>query len=329
MAHSESKPLMSPACLGDIQRLHYFIVAAERGSFTEAAAEFRISQSAISQQIAELEKQVGFQLFIRSNRQCQVTTLGNFLLKEARALLAKTEEASSRLRAAIQGMVGYLRIGFMGSIEKGFLPETIREFCQQHPQIDLSLQQYTCTELNKALDNDEIDIGFTISYDPIHFPNLERKTLFRDNWCVAMHCDHPLADEKKINPARLYDTPFITFSPEADYITHSQTLQLCGKYGFTPQKTIFCRDVASILYLVESGLGLAILPGSIPAIAGHNLSIIEIEPHPTPVDIIVVWKKNYSNPTVSTWLATLEAPVIKPLRKLNAALAKTTQGFPA
>ena len=126
----------------DIQKLKYFVAVAESLSFSEAASNVGISQSAMSQQIAELERQVKTQLIIRKKRPLQLTSAGKVLLKESYSLVAKADEALHKTHQAAKGYVGFLKVGFLGGIERSFLPRVIREFRDVYPEIDLSLHQY-------------------------------------------------------------------------------------------------------------------------------------------------------------------------------------------
>ena len=301
--------------LEDIQKLRYFIALAECSSFTEAAAQLGISQSAVSQQMAELERLIEAPLFIRSNRQCQLTHVGKVLLKEAFFLVAKSDEAFKKVHLAVKGITGQLRIGYWGGIEKTFLPQAIYDFRSVNPEVHFSLHQYNCEELNKALMREDIDIGFSTSYGFDHFPELAAKTLFTDSMCIVIHRSHRLASESYINIADLANEQIVTFHPQADYLSHDHTLQLCVENGFMPQNPLLCQDLATILLTIESGLGVAILPGSIREAAGRGLRMIEAGPHTQHLEIMVAWKNNNFNPSIPAFVDKLES--LNPIRSLK------------
>ncbi len=290
----------------DTQKLKYFIAVAEYLNFSEAAINVGISQSAISQQIAELEKQVGTQLIIRKKRPLQLTSAGKILLKESYTLVTKAEEALNKTYLATKGFTGFLKVGFLGGIERAFLPGAIREFRETYPNIDLSLHQYNWGELNKALMSDEIDVGFTMTYGFDRFPELIAKELFTDVVSVAMHRKHRLSSENLIKVATLRDESFVTLNPKTDFLIYDQTMQLCGESGFAPRKITLCWDVDAVLFNVESGLGVSILPGTVRDLAGHDVRFIEIDHPDKYFSVMVAWNKNSLNTSIPIFVEKLE-----------------------
>ncbi|NTV89741.1 MAG: LysR family transcriptional regulator [Clostridiales bacterium] len=299
----------------DTQKLKYFIAVAEYLNFSEAATHVGISQSAISQQIAELEKQVGTQLIIRKKRPLLLTSAGKVLLKEAYSLVSKTDEAMNKTYLATKGYVGFLKVGFLGGIERSFLPQAIREFREAYPNIDLSLHQYNWGELNKALVRDEIDVGFTMPFGLERFTELSSKELFSDVISVAMHRSHRLASESSIKISSLRDESFVTLNPKTDFLLYDQTMQLCGECGFSPIKLTLCWDIDVVLFNVESGLGVSILPGTIRDLAGHEVRLIEID-HPNKnFSVNVAWNKSSLNASIPIFVEKLES--LRQIKQLN------------
>jgi len=145
----------------DIQQLRYFISVAKKLNFTEAAKEHFVAQSAISQQIKELEKFLGVKLFIRTNRSVRLTAAGKTLLSEAEDIINKTDEAVKKVQLAARGVIGTLKIGFILPMEKVILPDILKDFTCNYPHIDLSLLRLDWGYLNKSLEKDEIDLAFT------------------------------------------------------------------------------------------------------------------------------------------------------------------------
>ena len=290
----------------DIQKLNYFIAVAECLSFSEAALRVGISQSGMSQKIAELERQLETQLIIRKKRPLQLTSAGRVLLKESYSLVAKADDAVNKTYQAAKGYVGFLKVGFLGGIERGFLPRAIREFRETYPKIDLSLHQYNWGELNKALVREEIDVGFTMTYGFERFPQLASKDLFTDVVSVAMQRNHSLASENTINLSRLIEEPFVTLDPRTDFLLYDQTIQLCGQSGFAPRKITLCWDIDAVLFNVESGLGVTILPGTVRDVAGHDVRFIEIDHPDRYFNVKVAWNKSTLNPSIAVFVEKLE-----------------------
>ncbi len=291
----------------DTQKLKYFITLAEYQNFSDAASAAGKSQSAISQQIAELEKQVGAQLINRKKRPFELTSAGKILLKEAYAIVSKADEALNKTCLAANGYIGFLKVGFLGGIERGFLPQAIREFRETYPNIDLSLHQYNWGELNKALVHEEIDVGFTMTYGFDRFHELISKDLFTNVTTIAMQRNHRLSSESSIKISLLKNESFVTLNPKTDFLLYDQTMQLCGESGFAPRKITLCWDIDAILFNVESGLGVSILPGTIRDLAGRDVRFVEIDHPDKYLSVKVAWNKNTLNSAISIFVDKLEA----------------------
>jgi DNA-binding transcriptional LysR family regulator len=299
----------------DTQKLKYFIAVAEQLNFSEAAIKVGVSQSAISQQIAELEKQVGTSLIDRKTRPLQLTAAGKVLLRESYSLASRTEEALNKAYLATLGHYGYLKVGFLGGVERGFLPQAIREFRQAYPNIELSLHQYNWGELNKALMRDEIDVGFTMSYGLERFTDLESKVLFSDVIGVVMHKSHPLANETSIKLSSLKDETFVTLNPKTDFLLYDQTLHLCNAFGFVPSKVTFCWSVDAVLFNIESGLGICVITGTIRNLTSPDVKMIELD-HPDKFfNVNVAWNKTSSNAAIPIFVNRLES--LRQIKQLN------------
>ncbi|MDA8441339.1 MAG: LysR substrate-binding domain-containing protein [Peptococcaceae bacterium] len=313
----------------DIQKLKYFIALSENLNFSEAAQQLHISQSALSQQIAELEKQVDAQLLNRNKRPFQLTSAGRVLLKEAYTLVAKADDALKKTKMAADGVIGYLKVGFLGGIEENFLPEGIREFEEAYPHIELSLQHYNWGELNKVLTSGEIDVGFTMSYGFERFPELVGLNLYSDVFSVAMHRNHRLASESMINVAQLANERFATFYRQTDDLLHDYTISICAAHGFIPNITSQFWDLAAILFMVESGLAVTIVPGTVREVASRGVRIIDLEGPNTDLDVMVAWNKNTLNTSIPVFVRKLESlDALKKLRSRTEALKHKVNGSP-
>lgn len=279
----------------DLQTLQYFVSVAESLSFTEAAMQTGVSQSAISQQISELEKELGAQLIIRNKRPLQLTYAGKILLEEAYSIINYTSEAIKKVHLASKGMIGYLNVGFLGGIEKVFLPQCTRVFRQLYPKIYVDMRQYNWSEINEALMKEELDVGFTLSYHLNDYPDLIGKSLRRDFLCLAVHETHHLAKEKSINVSELSHEPFVTSTKKVDYLLNEMTYKVCADHGFTPNIVYESKDLASILFQIESGLGIMIAPGTIREVAGSKLRFIELDYPDKYFDVMVAWNQHSKN----------------------------------
>ncbi|QDR81438.1 LysR family transcriptional regulator [Sporomusa termitida] len=282
----------------DIQKLKYFISVAECLNFTDAAVQAGVTQSAISQQISELEKKLNVQLIIRNKRPLELTWAGKVLLKEAYALLAVSNEIASKIEQAVKGISGFLKIGFLGGVEKAILPQAIREFHQKYSNIHITLQQYNWMKINEALMRGALDVGFTLSCQLHSFPDLVGHRLLSDVFCVAVNRQHVLAKKEKIDISELTNEPFVMFNQQADCLLHDLTYRICGESGFTPNVANYSQDLASLLFMVEAGVGVMVVPGPVREVAGPEICIIELSYPQRCFDVMLAWNRKHLNPAI-------------------------------
>jgi DNA-binding transcriptional LysR family regulator len=291
----------------DIRQLRYFITVAEHLNFTKAANQLYVAQSAISHQIADLEEQVGVKLFIRNKRSVQLTPAGAVFLKEAMEIVEKTSGAIAKAKQTDAGLIGSLSIGFLSVHVRSFLPQVIKQFRELYPKVELHLNHYPSKMLKESLEEGEIDIALTQPSGLDRIEEIEIKTVAKERYCIVMHKTHPLANNKKIKLEGLAKEPFIIHnrhdSPigSYDFIVH-----LCEQNGLTPRIVSQPRFVDTVPILVESELGISILPKSFEAVSSPSLRFIEIdglEGHD--FELVMAWKKNNLNPSISLFLNVL------------------------
>jgi DNA-binding transcriptional LysR family regulator len=292
----------------DIRQLRYFITVAEHLNFTKAANQLYVAQSAISHQIADLEEQLGVKLFIRNKRSVQLTPAGSVFLKEAIEIVEKTTGAIEKAKQTDAGIIGSLSIGFLTVHVRSFLPEVIKQFRELYPKIELHLNHFPSKMLKESLEEGELDLAFTLPAGLHRIEEIETLTVAREPYCIVMHKNHPLSSKKKIKLSDLASEPFIIHNRQAspvgsyDFIVH-----LCEQSGFTPRIVNQPRFVDTVPILVESEMGISILPKSFEAYSSSSLRFVEMEGVKNhDCELVVAWKKNNLNPSIPLFLEVLE-----------------------
>ncbi len=288
----------------NIRQFQYFISVAEHLSFTKAAKEHFIAQTAMSQQIAAIEKQLGVKLFLRSNRSVQLTAAGNIFLREAKLIVSLTDEAIRKTQHAASGIVGSLKIGFLGPNEKHFLPHLIRNFRSTYPNISLNFIQDNTETINSYIKRGLLDIAFTDSYNLDEISDFHWKLICSDPICVVLHREHPLANETKISLSALVHEAFVTIDSQEYHNAFSHMLDfITSKGGFTPQIISQHRHPETVLLMIEAGVGIALLPHYfLNAYVNPDLKFIELEGEGDFVHTIVTWQKQHTNPSIPLFL---------------------------
>jgi DNA-binding transcriptional LysR family regulator len=246
----------------ELRHLRYFVAIADAGHFTRAAKTLGIGQPPLSQQIQQLERELGTPLFKRLPRGVQLTEAGQAFVDDARRILRDVEQATERVRRVARGELGRIRVGMINSAPfHPLIPQVIREFRRRHPNVAFSLEERTTPGLVTAVRNETVDVAFV---RPIHgsHEGLDIETVIDEDMVVALPSGHPLASRARVPLMALSIEPFVLFSPAVGAGLHDEIVAACRTAGFSPRVVQEASQVTSIVNLVASGLGVSILPAS-------------------------------------------------------------------
>jgi DNA-binding transcriptional LysR family regulator len=286
----------------DIRQLKYFISVAETLNFTESAKRLYVAQSTLSQQILNLEKQLGVKLFLRNSHAIQLTPSGMALQKEAKAIINKVNEAIQITQQAEYGIAGNLKIGFLGGSERRFLPKLIATFRRKYPKITLSCTFFDLAALDKSIYQGDVDIGFTMAVPQDKLPGLSWKLIYSDILQIVMP-SHNLLDEANLKFFCLDRETFL-FNTPGRGLDH--LIRICSHQGIAPNINL-THDVELLFLATESGAGITILPRTVlDFYARTPLNYINIDGEDSYVNQIVAWKKSNKNLCIPLLLEELE-----------------------
>jgi DNA-binding transcriptional LysR family regulator len=247
----------------ELRLVQSFVTVAEHEHVGRAAAKLHISQSPLSRQIKQLEDQLGLSLFVREKRRIRLTDEGRWFLDEARELLergARLERAAAR---AARGDVGKVIIGFVKSaMWHGRLPAALRRFGQRHPEVRLELRNRDSAWQVEALRRGELDLALV--HAVASAPDLVVERISDEPYVLAVPRTHPVARLRpaRVRPRDLDGAPWVTLARAIYPEQHERFLAACARAGFSPDVRAEVADHATMLALVEAGLGLAIVPES-------------------------------------------------------------------
>lgn len=298
----------------DIRYLRSFLTAAQCLSFTEAAKQLYLGQSALSKQIAELEEELGVELFIRHRyRPLELTPSGKTLLREGTALIDKVSETIEKTRQAKLGIRGNIKIGGFG-VEEAFLPHALRRFHSIYPQISIDIHMLSIRMIEESLESEELDIGFIpILGKNYNSAKFMRRLIHRTPLCFLMPRNHPYASLSSIDIAAFANMPFIILSEAESAEGFNWFTNFCASRGFTPIFSSKTTRLESAYLLVEAGMGISIT-GKEQAVLRHvssNLACVAMEGEDACSSIVAEWKKSRNNPAIPLFLKVLETIDIK------------------
>lgn len=241
----------------EIYQLRYFVAVAETGSFTKAAARSFVSQPSLSQQIANLESELGQSLFHRLGRTVSPTQAGHLLLEHARRILA---EADSAVREIKESAAAGHRVvaGAIPTVAHFFFPAVIA-YCRTNDiRLKLrSLENFRPLLVSAVLEG-EVDLAL-ISL-PINEPRIVQTPLFSEPLLLAVDARHRLATAEQVTFADLKDENFILLGDASSLA--AQVRRISGDYDFEPRIAHRCAQLATVKSLTAMGLGVSILPRS-------------------------------------------------------------------
>lgn len=263
----------------ELRHLRYFVAVAEEGHVTRAAERLGIQQPPLSQQIRALERELDAQLFRRKPRGVELTPAGRALLDEARAILARAEEAVATTRRAARGETGRIGIGFTSSASfHPFVPRAIRAFREQSPQVALTLDESGTTELVEGLRVQAIDAAFVRS--PVgESADLTVRPLLEEPMVAALPTGHALLRTGGALPlAALAGETFILYRRPVGPGLHDAIIAACDRAGFSPQIGQEAPRMLSTLSLVAAGLGVTLVPESMSRLEAEGVAYRSLDP---------------------------------------------------
>lgn len=294
-----------------IQQLRYFIGVAKYLNFSKAARHLFVAQPALSHSIANLEKELGVQLFYRNTKSVKLTEEGKIFLEEATEIIKKFDLALEKINQIGKSRPKKLNIGFLGSAFITYFPKWIPAFRNKYPNINLNLNQLDLVGLHDGLINSDIDIGFTRSLDIKNIPGLCYEKIYDDGISLVMSKDYPLANISTIDFSVIAKEPFIQVDPNISPNWYKKVIQVCNNRGFTPNIAHSPHNIDAVYTLLDAKLGISMLPNSAKNYNYPNLRFIKIEGEDTWIDAIVVWKKNNYNPVIPFFLKEIGVEVSK------------------
>ena len=260
----------------NFRQLTYFIAVAEELHFGRAAERLDMAQPPLSRSIKQLEEELGAILFNRGRSAITLTQAGQRLLERGTSVLAQLEDTELEVRRLGQGAEGRLRIGFVGSATFGILPNIIRSYRANYPEVNLSLNPMNNADLHRALVSRELDVVF--ARPTLQDPEFLSKHLVEEKMILALP---DIVDTGTRTVARLERlmTHYLILYPERPRPSYADmVLKAVEDAGFEAPLRIWCMDLQTALSLVAVGEGVCIVPESVANAPRKGMKFLKIEP---------------------------------------------------
>lgn len=248
----------------ELRHLRYFLAAAQHQHFTRAAQQLGIAQPPLSQQIRELEREIGTPLFYRRGRGVVLSEAGRALQARAEDILRRVDEARSAALRASRGETGLLRLGFTESASfNPAVTAAIGAFRARYPDVDVRLEEDHSESLVQRLAQGGMDAAFVrppFVMEGVAFTPLAQETLV-----VVLPAGHLLTRRRRLRLEHLRGHPFILYARESGYGLSADIMAACRQQGFSPTIAQHAPQLSSAVNLVAAGMGIAVVPASMQA----------------------------------------------------------------
>lgn len=291
----------------ELRQLRYFVAVAEERNFGRAARRLRISQPPLSMQVKSLERELGVELLSRTTRSVSLTDAGRAFLPRAEEILRAVQESAEVARSAGAGLTGRLTVGFISSATLSLLPPAVRLFRERFGGVELGLKELTSGEQLDALYEREIGVGLVRL--PLEASGIVVEALLEERLLVALPAGHPLERLERVSVEEIRDLPLVFFTRRLVPGLHEHILELyrgVGAYPWVVQEAI---HLQTIVGLVASGVGLAILPDSARRVHREGVSYRALDAEGASSRLGLATLEDEESPLVENFARTLREVV--------------------
>jgi DNA-binding transcriptional LysR family regulator len=301
----------------ELRHLRTLDAVARHGSFTKAAEELHLAQSALSQQVRRLEAELGVEVLRRSSRRVDVTEAGQVVLDYARRVLREVDGLQAELDEFTGVLRGRVTLGAMWPTGTYDLPGVLGEFHRRHDGVEIHMREETADDLLALLRADEIDCAFA-SVDPDAIGDEFAATLlFEEPLVVTVAPTHRFARQDCVTLAELAGETLISYRENSALRRRFE--RTMTQHGLTPRTAFSCTEMGAVRALASRGLGVAVLPASIAELPGPPVVTRPVGPDPLTWPVALVWRASRRQPPAAKAFLALALEAARPAELRSAA----------
>ena len=281
----------------ELRHLRSFAALASERHFGRAAAQVHLAQPALSQQIKQLERELGVTLVSRTTRRVELTEAGHRFADHARAVLGSVDRAGADMALVAEGRAGRVSVGFIGTATYDLLPLAAREVRDALPEVRLELHgELLSPALLAGLLDGAYDL-VVLRPDGVVRPEADVRVLRSERLVAVLPDRHPLAGRARIDLASLAGDPFVMHFSGHRSSMHEQVLAACAAAGFRPPSIMEVGETATLVVFVAAGLGVALVPSPVRSLALAGVAYVELA-NPTTVDLALATRSGETSPAI-------------------------------
>jgi DNA-binding transcriptional LysR family regulator len=293
----------------ELRQLRYFQAIAEAGNFSRAAERLHVSQPPLSTQIKNLEDELGVRLLERTNRGVSLTAAGVVFYEETRAVLERLEHARSKALRADRGDIGMLSVGFVSIADYGILPPALKQFRAACPLIEVHLHELTTDAQIRELRAARLDLGIALA--PVNEPDLAFEWLLREELVLAAPSGHPAVKASgAVDLRALAKESFILAPRDIGPGLYDLIISHCHAFGFAPRITQHARQMQTVVGLVSSGMGVALVPSSVRKLGRTGVQYRPLRGKAAVIEIGILRRKDADSSVSDRFVEVLRAKAV-------------------
>ena len=284
-----------------LSQLRYFLVLAEELHFRRAAERLNITQAPLSLAIQELERELGGALFHRSRRQVAITEIGRSLQEHGQHIIGCVDRSIEEIKQILVGEAGELRIGFTAASSLlSFFPSFIHAFRTKYPDVRVVLKDMPSGSQITAIQNRELDAGIIRTPPTCKVPaDVASVDLLTDGLVVAVDLSHPFRTKRSVKISDLEREKFIFYPRSYGIGIYDYIIKLCAKRSFVPNIVQEAKEASTIIGLVATGLGIAVVPSSLRYIGIPNIAYVPISDADATTRLLLISRAGEANSRVA------------------------------
>lgn len=286
----------------EFRQLQYFKAVAEELNFSRAARRLNIAQPPLTRQIRSLERELGVELFYRTNRRVELTEAGNIFLVEAQRILEQIEQSALIAQRASRGEIGKLVVAFEGSSAYDIVPTSLKTYRERFPNVELVVLGMTTGEQVQALHERQIGVGFVVPPLRGKEKEIAIESVMQEPLVLALPEHHPLAKQERVKVRSLANEPFIMALHDSGCGLYDRVIAVCRRAGFSPRVRQEVNEMQVMLGFVAADLGIAILSASVRQFQRPGVVYRQLQPASPEVALAVIWRKDERSPALQAFL---------------------------
>lgn len=291
----------------NLKSLEYFLAVAKYNSFSKAAKHLFVTQPTLSRHVAELEKELKTQLFIRESRRVVLTDAGKICFKEAQKIVGLVNNMVNKVNDLESKKRLQLNIGYLTSIQSA-INNPIIDFCNKYSDININMIGCHSSKMLPLFKYGEIDIMITVKEALRTIHDIEIVKILKNELLIMVSENHPLAKKNTIKISELKNEEIIALNQQFSSAKVNYLLDENNKFGFKLNIKNYVNDMFTLILLVSSGKGISFISSESLSILNEakGIKLLPVEDIDIDIDIVLAYDKHNKNPAIKMFIEEME-----------------------